>query len=114
LRHNNIIQKLLTLVMMLIFVFSITPKKYLHDAVADHQDYYSFGLATEPSVSKTGINCACDDLVVSASFLETSITGITEQPIAHGSHLVSTYFILLPSSSATKDSRGPPSMAVNC
>jgi|SRR4051812_26031457 len=58
--------------MLLIFSFSITPKKFLHDAIANHKDkavIVSDGHT--PQFSHTGFVCKCDNQVAESPFTDT-------------------------------------------
>jgi hypothetical protein len=111
LKNNTVIQKVLALAMLLIFAFSITPKKYLHDLVADHTDYYSFHISTEASVGQAGFNCHCDDLVVSTPFIPTAFTTDISLPTLYNEYVVTSFRQFNLSTQYTKDLRGPPAIA---
>lgn len=66
------IKQVIAGLMLLLFAFSITPKKQLHVLVANHQDTkpIRYLLAKEVSqVHKTGIYCHCDQIIVESPFL---------------------------------------------
>lgn len=96
---------------LMLFVFSITPKKYLHDLVANHTDFYSTYAGSETAVHKAGINCDCEDLVVSTPFVEAGIEEFNGQPKVCSSLLTPHHPFHYPTQYATKDSRGPPALA---
>jgi hypothetical protein len=55
--------------MLLVFTFSITPRKYLHDAIATHKDKTSQLSPEQGSqYSNAGFICKCDDLVAESPF----------------------------------------------
>lgn len=56
--------------MLLIFSFSITPKKLLHDAIATHKDKIAAAADNSLQVSKSGFACKCDSLVAESPFTE--------------------------------------------
>ncbi len=61
--------------MLVLFAFSVTPKKILHDLVATHTDYrtehlYSSSTQKE-QVHQSFINCKCEQLIVQSVFLST-------------------------------------------
>ncbi len=98
--------------MLLIFAFSITPKKYLHDLVADHTDFYGYSSQHEKAINKIGLDCDKDDLVVSVPFIE-SITAFSFECISNSTGTFFTAYKYLPSKlSATNDVRGPPAMII--
>ncbi len=56
--------------MLLLFTFSITPKKILHDVFANHRDTVN-NLSSHskvPLIVNPGINCPCDNLVAESPF----------------------------------------------
>ena len=58
--------------LLILFAFSITPKIYLHDVIATHKDS-SFNISEKATqVSKKGIHCDCNSLVVISPFLSES------------------------------------------
>jgi hypothetical protein len=97
---------------VLLFLFSITPKKYLHDLLANHTDSFWFGNSEEATVSKKGINCNADDLVVKASFLNQHQSSHVSLPVSYSGYS-STYFLSnFLNHIEAKDSRGPPALSV--
>lgn len=67
---NNIIRKLSAGFLLLLFALCVTPKKTLHDLIADHKDapFASTGTAQQ-HLSASGFRCNCDDLVVESPFI---------------------------------------------
>lgn len=69
------LQKLMAVLLLMLFALSITPKKLLHDAVARHTDTV---LKTDilntgnPLLSAAGIHCQTDNLVVISPFENTA------------------------------------------
>lgn len=109
--NHFIIRRILAGLLLLLFVFSITPKKYWHDLVANHTDYYGFYQGSELAVQKAGINCGCEDLVVTTPFLEPGVAEWRALPASVKPELTSPPLFYLPATTATKDSRGPPAQA---
>ncbi len=74
LAQKPIIRQLLAGVLLLVFTFSITPKKFLHDAIANHKDKVAL---TSPGdthqLSNTGFICKCDNLVAESPFTDEPI-----------------------------------------
>jgi len=103
------IQKLLSGVMLLLFAFSITSKRFLHDLVADHKDT----IACQDNLSAhhihaAGFYCSCDDLVAESVYMsggnaiELTVPAvfIEKTPAFSGNyHYISSFF---------SDLRGPP------
>jgi hypothetical protein len=110
LKNRSIIQQSLAFVMLLLFTFSITPKRYLHDLIANHEDFYSFHSGGETTVTKTSINCQCEDLVVSTPFVEASFELSLSSLVYHKEFASSSYHSYFLNTCSTKDSRGPPAV----
>lgn len=105
------ILKLITGFVLVVFAFSITPKKVWHDLLANHKDlsssYYQIGKKGD-QVHKTVINCNCDQLVVESVFLtKTSIFSI-EVPIVEKDYIVKPYKFFFNSCIYNFGLRGPP------
>lgn len=67
--NNSIIQKLIAGIILILFAFSITPKKILHDLVANHKDTpTNSNTSTTKQINPATINCDCDNLVVESPF----------------------------------------------
>jgi hypothetical protein len=66
--RNPVIKKLVTALMMMLFVFSITPRKLLHDFVAHHKDAVPVAAGDNPVFSAAGFNCKTDNLVAVSPF----------------------------------------------
>ena len=69
--HHSTIQRLLSSFLLVLFAFSITPKKVLHDLVANHRDTHSKACSDNSTtkIVKAGFNCNCDNLVVESPFV---------------------------------------------
>jgi len=73
LAQKTILRQLLAGVLLLVFTFSIAPKKILHDAIANHKDktaVVSQGDNDSPQLSHTGFICKCDNLVAESPFTD--------------------------------------------
>jgi len=97
-------------VMLVIFTFSITPKKYWHDWIGDHTDFYAATTNGSDTVSQAGYDCDTDDLVVSTPFIEPVFDHQVAAGVTFSEHAYYTYEVLLPQVSWPKDSRGPPTV----
>jgi hypothetical protein len=73
LRKNQVIRKCLASLMLVIFVFSLTPKIFLHSLIATHKDTFSNSLDTKTHIEKKGFHCDCDDLVVESPFIPNDV-----------------------------------------
>lgn len=72
-KHSLNFRKASAIFLLLIFLFSVTPKRFLHTLFANHIDRsFNTRLYSEKSsehFSNSGINCQLDNLVVESSFL---------------------------------------------
>jgi len=71
LAQKNTIKQLLAAGLLLIFSFSITPRKFLHDALANHKDK-AVMLSADGTAqfSHTGFVCKCDNQVAESPFTD--------------------------------------------
>ena len=96
--------------MLCIFVFSITPKQWLHDVITNHHDSRSNAADDKQSVSTSGFHCKCDNLVVQSPFINYEASEVVNLPeffILHqteiAGNLISAYHFF-------SSLRGPPSL----
>jgi hypothetical protein len=69
LQKRSSISFVLPLAMLLLFTFSATPKRWLHDLFAKHTDTYGYISGNgEEAVSAEHFNCHCDNIVVDTPF----------------------------------------------
>jgi hypothetical protein len=55
--------------MLVLFAFSITPKKALHDVLTNHRDrHYQQNASGDDQLTRAGFNCKCDNLVAESPF----------------------------------------------
>jgi hypothetical protein len=108
LKHSNIIKRLLAAFFLLLFSFCVTPKRFLHDLLANHKDAQPSASFPVQQVAESGFHCQIDDLVVVAPFLP----GIqiidpviaSSIPLSFSEQLHSIVFLYL----SPADGRGPP------
>jgi hypothetical protein len=73
LSQHPVIRRLLSGLVLVIFAFSITPKKLLHDLVANHRDKnVAASFSNIIKISTDGFLCKCDNLVAESPFTETA------------------------------------------
>lgn len=95
--------------MLLIFSFSITPKKFLHDAIANHKDKALIVTDGQTAqVSHSGFICKCDNQVAESPFTDAvacftfrSFRVFAEYKQAEPIHFVSSTLLFF-------QRRGPP------
>jgi hypothetical protein len=54
---------------MILFSFCVTPKRFLHDLLANHKDAQTSASSPVQQIAASGFHCHVDDLVVMAPFL---------------------------------------------
>jgi len=69
LTQPSIIRRFSAAFFLLLFSFCVTPKRFLHDLLANHRDTERAGDQPAQQVFAAGFHCHCDDLVVMAPFL---------------------------------------------
>jgi hypothetical protein len=70
LRYHNTIRRLLASALLVLFVLSITPKRYLHHWFANHTDValHQQGTDGPAHLQQDGFRCDCDNPVATAPF----------------------------------------------
>lgn len=99
-------------VIMLVFSLSITPKKFLHDLVADHQDDVSIAINDgHDHIDHHGFNCNCDNLVATSPFAEHTETLAFNTPVYFKEYSSTTPSGIKSITHSFSALRGPPSLA---
>jgi hypothetical protein len=109
-RDSNIIQRFLAAFLLLLFSFCITPKKFLHDLLANHRDGQTAHSLPVEQISSSGFHCHIDDLVVVAPFLpgiQSLVTGISFFGILHFSEPAVSFSFACRN---LPEDRGPPAI----
>jgi hypothetical protein len=70
--HKSTIRTFGAILLLLIFIFSATPKILLHNLVAHHKDTPSHGNGKTKEFAKAGYHCDCENLVVVLPYIGTS------------------------------------------
>lgn len=109
--YQKTIRKFIALVMLVVFAFSITPQKNIHDLIAKHSDPTKCNVHKDvpvDQVENTSIHCSYDNLVVASPFVDYhfSIQITTPEQAIIKNTIFSSYEIsnLIHSF----ESRGPP------
>lgn len=105
------ILKLIAGFILVVFAFSITPKKVWHDLLANHKDLNTRNLIINTKgdeVHKSVINCNCDQLVVESAFVNKAIFFSIEVLIVEKDYIINPYTFLFNSSIYNFGLRGPP------
>ena len=67
--QHSILRRSLAGILLVLFAFSIMPKKMLHDWIVSHTDGVSVTAKSEVAqVGKAGFNCNCQNLVAESPF----------------------------------------------
>lgn len=109
--YQKTIRQIVALLMLLVFAFSITPQKSIHDLVAKHSDPTHCNVhqdAPIAQVEKSSIHCSYENLVVASPFLDfTFAHELNAPPVKNikNTSLVALTYLLVPFSF---ESRGPP------
>jgi hypothetical protein len=69
LKPNNNIRQYSAAFFLLLFSFCVTPKRFLHDLLANHKDAQTTTSLPVEQIAASGFHCHIDDLVVVAPFL---------------------------------------------
>ena len=111
--YHKTIRKFLALAMLVVFAFSITPQKSIHDLVAKHIDPTSCSVHKDlpiEQIEKSELHCTFDFQVATTPFTAYDFSIILQPPyVAQTRNII---FIVAPISQLTiiSDSRGPPSI----
>ena len=77
-------KKISSILLLFVFILSITPRKTLHTWFANHKDSTStIPDGKTQQLTKAGFNCKCDDLVAEAHFITFSSLVVVNIPSVH-------------------------------
>ena len=111
--YQKTIRKFIALAMLVVFAFSITPQKSIHDVVAKHIDPTSCSVHKDlpiEQIEKSELHCTFDFQVPTTPITAYDFSIILQPPnIAKTRNII---FIAAPISQLAiiSDSRGPPSI----
>ncbi|MES1224556.1 MAG: hypothetical protein ABUT20_54180 [Bacteroidota bacterium] len=104
-----IIRQLIAGVLLLVFTFSITPKKFLHDAIANHKDKAGIALKGDTTqLSNSGFICKCDNLVAESPFTDAAVHFDFAAPQVFSVHKEALHYRFYSSTFFFFELRGPP------
>ena len=106
-----LIQKLVACFLLLLFAFSMAPKKFLHDLVANHRDtkYSSLKLDnTNTLLSKAGYHCPLDHQIVESPFENILASADSVNPDFNSRENCSKRIEFLSFNNRIVSLRGPP------
>jgi len=105
------IKRICAFVILVLFSFSITPKRYFHDLLASHVDTsIQKKVSGNEEVNKSGFNCDCDTLVATSPFTEENSEIVISLLPVHISHYTSFIIPLYTASHSFIELRGPPAV----
>jgi hypothetical protein len=108
LKRSNTIRRFSAAFFLLLFSFCVTPKRFLHDLLANHKDAPSSGILPVQQIASSGFHCHADDLVVVAPFLPGMQTIdpiiLSSTPLSFSEPLLSVVYSYL----SYNEGRGPP------
>jgi hypothetical protein len=95
---------------LVVFLLSITPKTYFHEALAHHKDGLVCKEQVEqgPCFHRQAYHCHFDDLVVSVPFVASVSCFVLKQPAQFAYSLPFFPVLHLTSSFRSMEGRGPP------
>ena len=107
------IRQLIALVMLVVFAFSITPQKSIHDLVAKHIDPTSCSVHKDlpiEQIEKTELHCTFDFQVATTPFVDYDFSIEIATPIV--AKVRNIHFVAAPIAqhAIVSDSRGPPAV----
>jgi hypothetical protein len=107
--HDSIIiRRFLAAFFLLLFSFCVTPKRFLHDLLANHRDAQTIKSIPQQQVASSGFHCHIDDLVVVEPFLPgvqpTLVFDIKSEPARYTKPVISLGI----SEPSPSGNRGPP------
>ncbi|MFI5124924.1 MAG: hypothetical protein ACHQDF_06335 [Chitinophagales bacterium] len=106
--QTSIIRRFSAAFFLLLFSFCVTPKRFLHDLLANHKDAERTANQPVQRFLASGFHCHCDDLVVVAPFLAdiqpVEVPAVTSTRFTYAEPLSAFVFRYLPHTGV----RGPP------
>ena len=111
--YQKTTRKFIALVMLVVFAFSITPQKSIHEVVAKHIDPTSCSVHKDlpiEQIEKAELHCTFDFQVATTPFVTYDFSVILQPPFVAQSR--NANFVASPISQLAiiSDSRGPPSI----
>jgi hypothetical protein len=107
--RNQTIRRLISGLLLCIFTFSITPKQWLHDVIANHKDSYAYSVDGKIILTTAGFHCNCDNLVVQSPFISYDGPAEVNAPAFFVLYQSATISNLISAHHFFSSLRGPPS-----
>jgi hypothetical protein len=106
--NSPTIRRLLAALFLLLFVFCVTPKRFLHDLLANHRDTSMIHGLPQQQVTTPGFHCNVDDLVVVAPFLPGIPITVPPKLNTGSAHFTDPVISIILADCLQFDNRGPP------
>jgi hypothetical protein len=109
--YQKTIRQILAVVMLLVFAFSITPQKSIHDLVAKHIDPNSCSVHKDlpiEQIKKTELHCTFDFQVATTPFVDYDFSIEIATPIVAKARNTNYVAATIEKYAIVADSRGPP------
>lgn len=106
-------KQFLALVMLVVFAFSITPQKSIHDLVAKHIDPTSCSVHKDlpiEQIEKSELHCTFDFQVATTPFVEYDFSIQIQAPMLAKPRNANFVAAALVQYAIVSDSRGPPTV----
>jgi hypothetical protein len=103
-----VIRSLISGFLLCIFTFSITPKQWLHDVIANHKDSYAYSVDGRIILTTAGFHCNCDNLVVQSPFIHYDGPAELKAPAFFVLHQTASINNLISAHHFFSELRGPP------
>lgn len=99
-------------VMLLVFAFAITPKRYLHNLLVNHKDVVSYQKLTngKTEFSKAGFHCAIDNLVATSPFTDVEEKSYNKLPVVFIAYAEVALSLNVSEEHSYFNLRGPPAL----
>jgi hypothetical protein len=110
--QNKTFKQFLALAMLVVFAFSITPQKSIHDLVAKHIDPNSCSVHKDlpiEQIEKTELHCTFDFQVATTPFVDYDFSIEIARPIVAKARNAQFEDKTISQHAIISDSRGPPS-----
>jgi len=108
---NKTFKQFLALAMLVVFAFSITPQKSIHDVVAKHIDPNSCSVQKDlpiEQIEKTELHCTFDFQVATTPFVDYDFSIEIATPIVAKARNAQFEDKTISQHAIISDSRGPP------
>lgn len=111
LNSNHTIKRFFAFAMLVLFTFSITPKRYLHDLFAGHTDIVNIeNTGDETCIGKSTFNCDCNTLVATSPFIDDADESVIDFPKLYPPFFAAYTNPLLGTTYSFTELRGPPAL----